>query len=340
MPLRGEAERVKALFAGLTENWPVTRIELGLLDRLDALAINNQTAASLRDEILQALTLITRPEDYAHIAHAYTLYAEGAFWVLAQGKGVLLIRTPGTGEHGEKRPDFEGSFGERKFYIELKTLDFSDGNLRHRALANDALESNADLEARARAQGVHFGEPIGIASDRPDMTIAERIDVVVRKILGNAKMDQLSFGPTILVVDLTRYQVNGDHPSSLVPTYYDSHPSVEVCVSGELWHIAFGKIGDQVFCAPHFHGETNLDGRLTTNGVLHEYPYLLAIAFLSRTLAGNATLLGLHMVTPDFSGFAPTDVFEEHEVSAIVQSLCDKINDSDNGNAYLWSIKD
>ena len=46
------------------------------------------------------------------------------------------------------------------------------------------------------------------------------------------------------------------------PTYFDAHPTSQACVSGELWHIAFGEINDRILVKPDFEGKSNLGGRL------------------------------------------------------------------------------
>jgi hypothetical protein len=60
------------------------------------------------------------------------------------------------------------------------------------------------------------------------------------------KADQIYFGPTVLVIDLGRYSTIPHGPSSLLPVFFHDGPPAESCVSGELWQIGLGQIGEQL----------------------------------------------------------------------------------------------
>src|ERR1700730_10528889 len=51
------------------------------------------------------------------------------------------------------------------------------------------------------------------------------------------------------------------------PFFYHDGPPAESCVSGELWQIAFGLPGEQIFVLPEFDGKSNLGGHQGKQGV-------------------------------------------------------------------------
>ena len=59
--------------------------------------------------------------------------------------------------------------------------------------------------------------------------------------------------------------------------YFDYHGNTQV--SGELWSVAFGKVGDQILKPAEFEGANNFDGELEKEGILVSHPYIKGIVF-------------------------------------------------------------
>lgn len=335
MLLRAEVLRINQMLSGLTISWPMFRMSSTILDLIESGAVNrDQVLLQAMKDLLDSLKSIRQPEDYNAMKRAYEIYEEAAVFLLFRCRGLPLVRTPGTGGHRQQRPDFQCNHSLGTFFVEVKTLDFQDGEVRHRAIANDALEAKAKLDARARKSGVHFGDPVEISSHRPGAGPAERIETAIRKIKGNAESGQLCYGPTILVVDLTRLSCDANDPSALVPTYFDASPTAQACVSGELWHIAFGQPGDQILIRPEFEGKSNLGPRLKETGVYSDYPELMALAFVTRPLNNAPKILALRKLTPDFVKLKKFTTLTEYEIGEILQQLCDAFNDERNEGAF------
>ena len=335
MSLRTEALRISQMLSNLTVNWPMFRMDFGTLDLIESGAVNgDQFLAQALNDLGSSLKSISRPEDYDAIGRAYEIYEEAAIYLLVMSRGFPLIRTPGTGGHGQKRPDFQCNHSLGTFFIEVKTLDFQDGWMRHREIANEALNAKANLDAQARKQGVHFGNPVEISSHRPGTGHADRIETAIKKIKGNAKMGQLIYGPTILVVDLRRLSCDADDPLALLPTYFDAFPTSLACVSGALWHIAFGHPGDLILTRPEFEGKSNLDRRLNEAGVYLDYPELMALVFVVRSLSGAPKIFALRKLTPNFSTLINPTSLAEHEIGEILHHLCDAVNNDRNEGAF------
>lgn len=169
-----------------------------------------------------------------------------------------------------------------------------------------------------------------ISPHRPGSTSADRIETAIKKIKGNLKIEQVTYGPTVLVVDTSRLSLDDPDPSALVPTYF--HALSESCISGELWYIAFGKPEDMIFTRPEFEGKSNIDRRLRETGVYVDYPELMAIAFVSRPLQGPPRILSLRKLTPNFSK-VPGPLSEE-AIGHIIHDLSDASNDDLNEGGY------
>jgi hypothetical protein len=338
MQLRTEALRIQQMISAITTNWAMFRMEAPILDLIEAGAANGDKVLkqTMRD-LLPSLKAITKVEDYNTINQAYEFYAEAAAYLLLKDRGLLLTRTEGTGGHGEKRPDFRCDHPNGTFYIEVKTLDFQDGWIRHKEVALDALESKAELDARARAPGVHIGNPIEISSHRPGTDSVNRIETIIKKIKGNVKKDQLNYGPTILIVDLSRLLCDADDPSSLVPVYFDE--TAQSCVSGELWHVGFGEVGDCIFVRPEFEGKSNLGGKLKETGVYVDNPELMAIAFIVRPLSDPPKIFALQKLTPDFSSLPNKTALDEFKIGEILYKVCDSYNDDCNERAFDKQVR-
>ncbi len=338
MQLRTEALRIKQMMSGLTINWPIFLMDFTTLDLIESGATNgDEVLAQAKNDLFSSLRSITTPENYNAISQAYEFYEEANIYLLLRSRGFPLIRTPGTGGHGQKRPDFQCNHPQGTFYIEIKTLDFQDGWVRHKAIANDALEAKAELDARARKPGVHVGNPTEISSHRPGSSAADRIETAIKKIKSNIKRDQLRYGPTILVIDLSRLSLDAHDPSSLVPIYFDDQ--TQSCASGELWHVSFGEMGDRIFVRPEFEGKSNLDRKLQETGVYVECPELMALTFIIRPLSGPAKVYSFQKFTPDFSGLTNQTALKEHQIEEILDQISDASNDSRNEGAFGKQIR-
>lgn len=292
--------------------------------------IGDAVLVQAKSDLLAALKAIHQPDDYSNISQAYEIFEEALVYIAFRDRGLSLQRTPGTGGYAQKRPDFQCTHPGGTFFVEVKTLDFQDGWVRHDAIAKEALDAKAELDGRARTSGVHVGRPVTISPHRPGSSSADRIETAIKKIRGNLKREQLTQGPTLLVVDTSRLFLDDGHPSAMVPTYF--HSLSGSCVSGELWHIAFGKPEDLILTRPEFEGKSNIDRRLRETGVYVDYPELMAITFVSRPLEGQPRILSLRKQTPDFSKVP--EPLSEDAIGHILHDVSDASNDDLNEGGY------
>ena len=310
-------------------------MERSVLSDIEARARNGDAfLQECEREMHRHLCAVTQPEAYESIAQAFAVYAEANTYPLLHKEGVQLSRTPGTGGHGQMRPDFLHRHSSGEIYFEVKCLDFEGGKDRHKQIAYDALDVAADLDARARKLGVHFTEMV-ISSFDVRATPADRIETLISKLENNAKMGQLRYGPCILVVDLGRLGLNAHNPGCILPVYYYEGSGGNSCIiSGELWHVALGRSGDMIYKLPEFQGDSNLDRPLKKKGILHQYPELFGISFVLHGLSGEQEIYSVWNITPEKDKLGKPCTLSEDEVGKLICSYSDAFNDSENRHEY------
>lgn len=333
-----EFHRISQILAGLTVSVPIALMTASRIDEIEARSAGEPTLASLNNELRKRLKAVQGPQDHTPMAQAYEVYAEACFWLEMADRGVRLDRTSGTGQFNQKRPDFVHTHSAGNVYFEVKALEIADPSTRHNQIAYDALDSAADLDARARAPGVHFGNPVEISGPLPDASLAERLDATIEKLTNNVKGDQIHYGPTVLVVDLGRFNTIPYGPSSLLPVFFHDGPPAESCVSGELWQIGFGKIKEQLFSLPEFDGKSNLAGHQSRNGVFREYPGLMAITFVHPRWNQKSELLTLWNVGFDKSVLKNSCSLSESDIDDLLYKFSDGVNDSSNERGWHFRV--
>jgi hypothetical protein len=326
------------MLSGLTVSLPIMMMDRTRIERVDVEAATDQTLAALRRELRDKLRTITSPEHHMQMAQAYEAYSEAAFYLEMKDRNVLLERTPGTGRHGEKRPDFRHSRSSGDLYFEVKALEISEPLSRHKEIAYEALEIAADLDQRARKPGVHFGEPHEISGHLPTADTASRIDETIRKIRNNIKLEQIQFGATVLVVDLGRLSGIPQGASGLLPVFFNDGPPAESCVTGELWQIAVGLPGEQIFVLPEFEGKSNLDGHQIERGILREFTSLMGITFVQPRWSERPELLTIWNTRWDRSTLKNPCPLSEHEVEEVLKKYSDGLNDQRNELGWEYRV--
>jgi hypothetical protein len=325
-----EFRRVQTLLRGLTISVPIALMELDKIEALESTSATNSVMEALCSELRRALKAVRQPEDYDAMAQAYEAYTEAVVCDEFCRRGIVLERTPGTGDYRQKRPDFIHRAPAGGIYVEVKALEIADRLTRHEGIAQDALGIAVDLDTRARTPGLHFGEPHVISGHIPGTRAAGRVDTTARRIHNVVKLDQIEYGPTILVVDLGRLAGMPCGPSGLLPVFFHDEPPAESCVSGEMWHIALGEPGDRLFELPEFDGKSNLGDKQTELGVLRQFPSLLAITFLYQGWSKPSELFTIWNRQWDQSRLANACAVDEPTIEAILRKYSDGLNDENN----------
>jgi hypothetical protein len=202
--LSDEFVRVASMLSGLTVSVPIMLMVREQIERIETDTATDRTLAALERELRAKMKSIKAPEDHVQMAQAYEAYSEASFYLSMKDRHMTLERTPGTGQHKEKRPDFRHQHASGCLYFEVKALEIAEPLTRHKEIGHEALDVTAELAGRARKSGVHFGKPLEISGHIPNAGPAARIDDTIAKISNNIKLGQIQFGPTVLVVDLGR----------------------------------------------------------------------------------------------------------------------------------------
>ena len=346
--LQSEFVRISQMINALTVNFPLVAMEPEVLAQIETGYVTGDSVlCEAYRSLLRDFQSIKQPEAYQAISQLYEDYAEAAVYLLLTQRGALVERTEGTGQDKQKRPDFKCTHAGAEFYVEVKTLDVQDGWIRHKEVAQDGLQSRADLDARVRSATeqkateddghgsptVNWGAPVSMSPFNRGIALSQRIDLVIKKIKTNVKREQLSLGPTLLVVHLGRVDITNSHPSSLLPVYFDRLHD-EACASGELWHVALGRIGNAIYAPPEFAGRPNLAGELTQTGVLIEYPELLGTAFVF-TVSGTDRIYTIQNLGALDQSKAGKDI----ELVFALQRLSDALNSSHNEAAHRYQVR-
>ncbi len=326
------------MLSGLTVSVPIMIMDMARIEAIEQAANQDTTLASLRRELHAKLRIVNRPEDHAQMAQAYEAYSEASFYLEMKTRSVILDRTPGTGKHGEKRPDFRHSHLTGSIYFEIKALEIADPLSRHKEIAYEALEIATDLEVRARKPGIYFGKPHEISGHVKNAGSVERIEDTIEKISNNVKVGQIHYGPTVLVVDMGRFSGIPQGPSGLLPAFFHNGPPAESCVSGELWQIALGLPGEQIFSLPEFDGRSNLAGHQQRQGLLHDFPGLFAITFMLPRWNKNPELLTVWNTGSDQTLLANPCTLSENEVGEVLAKYSDGLNDQRNELGWKYRV--
>jgi hypothetical protein len=333
-----EFHRISQMLSGLTVSVPIALMTATRIDEIEQRSASEPTLASLNSELRKKLKAVKGQEDHTQMAQAYEAYSEASFWLEMANRGVRLDRTPGPGQLNQKRPDFVHAHKAGNIYFEVKALEIANPQARHNEIAHDALEKAAELDGGARVPGVHFGEPLEISGPLPGAGLVERIEATIGKIMNNVKTDQINFGPTVLVVDLGRFNTMPHGPSNLLTVFFHDAPPAESCVSGELWQIGLGNAGEQVFLLPEFDGKSNLAGHQTRAGILREFPGLLAITFIHPRWNEKSEIFTLWNVGFEQTLLTNPCTLSESDIDDILHAYSDGVNDDSNERGWFYRV--
>lgn len=298
-------------------------------DMVDVI-VNRAENDSYLNSMVQEMTKLAfkiNIEDTETKIQLFNLYAEASLYVELLSK-VSVERVQ---ETEEKRPDFRINFRGNDYFAEIKSLSSVDVLTKARKEQYEALEGQINLEEQLKnGKKVPFTERVvqpyfkgGKAYSPYGRKLV--IESIVDKVRQNFKAGQYKIGETILIVDLGHLIIPGNPLEELLPVYYDNY--TKYCISGILWHVAFGRLGMQIF-RPDPAGRSNIDGILEREGILIENAdEIRAIFFVVRGLQ-QKTFVGL---------FRHSDASIEFE--DLVATLTDLYNDERNSFEHSLRLR-
>lgn len=279
--IRDKLLKLKQGINSVGSSFPMLYIKLDFVEKMELEEEQNQAFKDALNQIDQLTDkALQNVEDYNSLTEIKNIYSES--YILSKLQSLLnIIKIP---EAGSKTPDYKVRFRDGDIYIELKSLNMLGGTLKHKDIMNDSLDSKITVEEQIKnGAKVGFGEQ----EIQPYLSFSKKydprstrlvIESLIDKINQNIKKEQYSLGDTILLIDLSDQLPLISKPSEAIQEkYFDEIGDAKV--SGELWNVAFGKLGDQILKPAEFEGADNLDGKLEKEGVLISHPYIRGLIF-------------------------------------------------------------
>lgn len=279
--IRDKLLKLKQEINSVGSSFPMLYIKLDFVEKMELEAEQNSAFQEALSQIGQlADKALKNIENYNSLTEIKNIYSEA--YILSKLQSLLNIQK--IPETNSKTPDYKVKFRDSDIYIELKSLNMLGGTLKHKDIMNDSLDSKITAEEQIKKGAkVGFGEQeiqhyLSHNKKYDPRSTRLVIESLIDKINQNIKEEQYSLGDTILLVDLSDQLPLLSRPSEAIQEkYFDDIGNTKV--SGELWNVAFGKLGDQILKPAEFEGADNLDGELEKEGILTCHPYIKGLIF-------------------------------------------------------------
>lgn len=263
---------------------PLLYIKLDFIEKMELESSKNCVfKKSLREIDVLVEKAHQDSEDYESLVGIKNSYSEALIYAKLQA----LLHIEKIPETSSRTPDFKVRYRSNDLYIELKSLNMAGGNLKHKTVMHNAMNARIDAENQI-AKGASFGfglhliQPYEAGSREYDAdSFRMVIEALISKIEQNVKRAQYCLGTTILLVDLAdQLPLHSQPEESIQQQYYDIEKGAKL--SGELWHVAFDKIGDETYKTPKLKGNACSDGKLEKTGIFNNHSYIKGMIFHAR----------------------------------------------------------
>jgi hypothetical protein len=356
--LKSERERL----AGFSTDYTLDHIDLGMVREMEDEALADPVMNEFIGEMRARWSELAKKDYHQVLPAVFEVYSEALVYRMLKQRGGARLSIKKIKETGVPGPDFEcklqveqkGEPYELTFYIEVKSLDITHAEQRLPEILDDGLNAHVDLEAQLKSgKRIAFTEteiapmqpyvakkaPPGGRAAIPESkrydphSLRKLIESIVEKAANNFKEAQFKRGPTFALANVLRLPLLGQGPNGLAALFYEN--SSGVCVSGVLWHLAFGTVGAPVHRIPDFEGKPTLDGMLERDGLLADPNMKLPAAgmMILQHDQGAYRIDGLY--DPRWSDQAHN--WSDTETLEVFSLLCDGYNDSGNGCGYRYA---
>ena len=313
-----------------TTSYSLSQVDLNSLRGIDIAAHDDPTFAYYTKKMSKRLgARVTSPDVIAY-SQFFEIYGEAiALQFLRSRPGLRVARVE---ETDGSTPDFQCQFdGVPPFFIEVKSLDIVGGAYRHDEIMCDGIDATVEIE-RQQAEGRRVATSImEIApyqkvgdTDYDHRSLILVINTLRDKCRSAFKAEQFGLGPTFALAMTDRLLIPGGC-NALAP-YYDEPLQPGTCVSGVLWHLAYGTIGTPIFRIADSEGHPTLEGHLRTDGLYSDphrpFPGLGLI--MLKTEQSERKAWGLK------APHAMQENWDDDQTMAILQAACEGTNDADN----------
>lgn len=319
----------------------LSQVRLKTLKQIDREGHTDEVFGQLVKDLVAKLGPKTQVFDVVAYSQFFEVYGEAiTLRHLRARPGLDARRVEESKVPGEGRPDFVCSLkGGQPFYIEVKSLDVVGGEFRQREMMEDGLERMVELETRGKA-----GRPVamvegsiapyrnvGAVNGYDPRSLKLVIDTLHAKCRTAFKQSQFGLGPTFALVLIDRLILPGQR-HALAPYYYEPPPA-SCCLTGALWHLAYGQIGAPIFRAPDFTGGPTLEAVLTSDGLYTDKHQLFPGKGLIVLDGHGGDPVAYGLGNPS-AGPEPWTIDDTEEA---LEAICDAQNDACNSFGYLLS---
>jgi hypothetical protein len=220
---------------------------------------------------------------------------EAHFYLLCKKNGVVLSRIE---ENTDKTPDFK--IEDEDIYFEVKTISVVSGDSGIKTSLEDSLDSQIEIERQMNsgkrvASATTIIQPYGEKPyARKKGQITAVIETLIEKCGQNIKKGQFPNNKSFLVLNLSIIPPFRTENFVLRPAYCDDHMFCKA-VSGELWMVAFSRLGIPILGMPDFEGEPCVESLSKKEGVLVDeaFDMVAGIIFMIHPWQRPAEIWGL-----------------------------------------------
>ena len=325
----------------ISSNHSLAIIDLRTPQTIDLKANSNDILNTLRKRMISRLEKTISIDDVTAFSQVFEIYSEIVSYLYLDERGIKVMKP--VERKGKETPDFKCELSDgKKFFVEVKTFDIVDGDLRNQEMMNDALDTQIELEEQRNA-----GRPIVSATteiapyqkyretDTYDPRSLVRVIDTLRKKFRNAfKEGQFKDGPTFALA-ITDRLILPAGKFDLAPYSYDSYDDGGIS-SGVLWHMAYGCPGTPIFRIPEFSGKRSLEGHLDKFGLFVDdkrfFPGPGVIILNRGREPSDHTALGL-----TYENYSDGDGWSIDDTQCVLYALCDFWNDGGGSQSYKCS---
>ena len=255
----------------LFSSYSAAPIDLDTLRVVDMEAHSDATLDELRNNLKSRLNRASRTRDVTANSQAFETYGEIIAYRFLR-KRVHTCSVPVQQE--VKTPDFVCTLSnEKRFWVEVKTLDIAGGEFRHREIVEEGSIAQANLKERTSAGDQFASAAVSIEPFRKldegatydPWSLIRVIGTLREKSRQAFKKGQFTHEPTFALAITDRLTLPGGK-FDLLP-YYQGGLRDDGISSGVLWHMAYGRPGTSIFRPPEIEGAEALDGHLDEWGL-------------------------------------------------------------------------
>ncbi|BBO04470.1 hypothetical protein SG09_38200 [Bradyrhizobium ottawaense] len=336
--------------SGIAQDYTLRCFDRGQLREIEDAAAGDTSMRTFAREMLAKLTAQTKSPRHQVYRSVFDVYSEALLCKLMRERAGGRLRISKISETSQAGPDFQceldtemnGEGRTLSFFIEVKSLDIVDAPQRLPEMLDESMDAQIELDRQ-----IEEGQQVAIAAGEisphrryggdagyDPKSVRLAIENLIQKAAGNFKNAQFGRGPTFALANLLRLPLPGQKAGTLAPFYYDPWMG-GACVSGVLWHFAFGEVDAPIHRSPDFEEAGTIDGKLGRAGVLIDQSLGLC----------TPGLIAFHhdQEAYRFDGF-----YEERwesrewswsnvETEAVFEALCGDYNNRENGRAYRYS---